>query len=220
MKLRDIAKGTRAVKAVPLRLANAPLLEPGVDWETADDKGTVLVGLRVLTGAETAEAFEKAQASAAKAGVTQWLATHPLCQLHEMAQLVAFACVDNDVRGEPFFVGGAGEVLSEPAIGTDNIAYLAEQIRRWQDEVSPRARSFSGPELLSAIVREAERPENAPETFFSRLRPSEQTSFFHSTAVLLSTLLTSRSLTSADSTPSSSETTEPSASTTPEGDSA
>ncbi len=218
MKLHEIKKGTRAVKAVPLRLATAPLLEPGVDWETADDGGTVIVGIRILTGTETSEALEKAQTSAIKAGVPQWLATHPLCQLHEMAQMVAIACVDNDARDEPFFVGGATEVLGDIAIGSENIAYLAQQIRLWQDEVSPRGPEITTERLISAIVQEAERPEHAPEAFFSRLRPSAQLSCFHSIAVLLSSLLTSRSLTSSDSNSSNSTTTESSSTETPAPD--
>lgn len=208
MKLHEIKKGTRAVKTVPLRLATAPLLDAGADWETADDGGTVMVGIRILTGTETAEAFEKAQDSARKAGVPQWLATHPLCQLHEMAQLVAAACVDDAARGEPFFVGGAAEVLGDIAIGTDNIGYLAQQIELWQNEVSPRGSEVSEERLISAIVQEAERPEHAPEAFFSRLRPKEQLSCIRSMARMLSDLLANRSLIFSESSSSSSTTTE------------
>jgi len=215
MKLHEIKKGTRAVNPVPLRLATAPLLEPGVDWETADDGGTVIVGVRILTGEETSIALKEAQASVSKAGVPHWLATHPLCQLHEMAQLVAVACVDNDSRDEPFFIGGAAEVLGDIAIGSDNIVYLAQQIEDWQSQVSPRGKEIGNEELFAAIVREAERPENAQETFFSRLRQKERTSCIHSMAVLLSSLLTSRSLTSLDSIPSSSTNTESSLATEP-----
>ena len=207
MKLHQVAQGTRAVKPVPLRLANAPLLEAGVDWEKADDGGTVIVGIRIVTGLETSEAIKKAQDVTAKAGVPQWLATHPLCQLHEMAEMVAIGCVDNEARDEPFFVGGSEEVLASPAIGPENIAYLAEQIRNWQDEVSPRSVAITPEALFSAIVREAERPETAPETFFSQLRPKERASYTHSMAKLLSDLLTSRSLSLPLSTDSSSTTT-------------
>jgi hypothetical protein len=207
MKLRDIAQGTRAVKSVPLRLANAPLLEAGVDWEKADDGGTVIVGVRIVTGLETSEAIKKAQDVTAKAGVPQWLATHPLCQLHEMAEMVAIGCVDNEARDEPFFIGGSEEVLASASIGAENIAYLAEQIRNWQDEVSPRGADITPEVLMHAIVREAERPENAPEAFFSRLRPKERVSCIHSMAKLLSDLLTNRSLSSLVSTGSSSTTT-------------
>jgi hypothetical protein len=208
MKLHEVAKGTRAVKPVPLRLANAALLEAGVDWEKVDDGGTVIVGVRIVTGLETSDAIKKAQDAVAKAGVTQWLATHPLCQLHEMAEMVAIGCVDNEEHSEPFFIGGSDEVLASPAIGPENIAYLAEQIRNWQDEVSPRSAEITPEVLMHAIVREAERPENAQETFFSRLRPKERASCIHSMAVLLSTLLTSKSLSSQDFTASSTTTTE------------
>lgn len=191
MKLRQIAKGTRAVKPVLLRLANAPAVD-SPDWET--DEHTVLVGVRVLTGTEIGEALQKAQESVAKAGVPQWLATHPLCRLHEMAQTVAIGCVDNDSRDEPFFVGGFEEVMGSPEIAGANIAYLFEQIELWNEEVNGRSAKLTGEQLISAIVAEAERPEYAPESFFSRLSAASRVSCFHSLAVMLGGLLTSRSL--------------------------
>jgi hypothetical protein len=207
MKLHEIAKGTRAVKPVSLRLANAPAAD-GPDWE--NDENTVLVGVRVLTGDEIGEALQKAQESVAKAGVPQWLATHPLCRLHEMAQTVAIGCVDNDKRDEPFFIGGFDQVMGSPEIAGANIAYLFEQIESWNDEVNGRAKKFTGEELISAIVVEAERPANAPESFFSRLSPASRESCLHSMAVMLTDLLTSRSLSgSLDDTSGSSSNPEP-----------
>lgn len=191
MKLHQIAKGTRAVKPVQLRLANAPAVD-GPDWE--NDENTVTVGVRVLTGTEISEAVQKAQETVAKAGVPQWLATHPLCRLHEMAHTVAIGCVDDEKRDEPFFVRGFDEVMSSPEIGGANIAYLFEQIETWNDEVNGRSQKFTGPQIIAAMVVEAERPENAQETFFSRLSPASRVSFLHSTAVMLTDVLTSRSL--------------------------
>ena len=207
MKLRDIKKGTRAVKAVPLRLANAPAVD-GPDWE--NDEHTILVGVRVLTGTEIGEALEKAQETAAKAGVPQWLATHPLCRLHEMAHTVAIGCVDNEKRDEPFFVGGFDEVMGSPEIAGANIAYLFEQIETWNDEVNGRSAKLTGEQLIAAIVMEAERPEHAQETFFSRLSPASRVSCFHTLAVMLSGLLTSRSLTISPTGGSTTSTTDPS----------
>lgn len=191
MKLHQVAKGTRAVKPVLLRFANAPVVE-GPDWE--EDEHTVKVGVRVLTGNEIGEALQKAQESAAKAGVPQWLATHPLCRLHEMAHTVAVGCVDNEAHGEPFFVGGFDEVMSSPEIAGANIAYLFEQIESWNEEVNGRSQKFDGPQLIAAMVAEAERPANAPEAFFSRLSAASRVNFLHSTAVMLTDVLTSRSL--------------------------
>lgn len=190
MKLREIAKGTRAVRPVSMRLANAPAVD-GPDWE--NDENTIKVGVRVLTGAEISDALQKAQESVAKAGVPQWLGTHPLCRLHEMAHTVAVGCVDDEKRGEPFFVGGFDEVMGSPEIGSANIAFLFEQIELWNDEVNGRTAKLTAEQLISAVVQEAERPENAPERFFSRLSPASRVSCFHSLAKLLSDLLTNRS---------------------------
>jgi hypothetical protein len=212
-KLRDIAKGTRAVKVVPFRPANAPPLEAGAER----DDHTIDVGVRVLTGDEIAEAYSAAQEAALRAGAPQWLDTHPLCRLHEMAQTIAVACVDVDStdRAEPFFVGGAQEALSSPELGGENIAYLYQQFRDWEDECRGTPLDTATPaEVISFVVEEAERPENAAGAPFSRLRPSSQRNLVHSICVLCTSLLTARSLSSSpddSSTPSTSESQPPKA---------
>lgn len=209
MKLHQIAKGTRNVKSVPFRVANAPAVT-GDDWQT--EEGTIEVGIRALTPSESSEVLAKAQESALAAGAKEWLATHPLCELHLMVHLVAIACVDSEKPGEPFFVGGAKEVLTSPEIAGDNLAYLAQQVKLWNDEVGARPVALTTEQLISAVIREAERPENAPETFFSQLRPSSQGSCFRSMAKLLSDLLMVRSLSGSQDATSSTENTAPSSS--------
>ena len=212
MKLHQIAKGTRSVKRIPFRVSNAPEFE-GADWEK--DPNTIEVGIRALTPAESSEVLEKARDAAEKAGVKEWLATHPLCELHLMVHLVAVACVDSEKPGEPFFVGGAKEILDSPEIAGDNLAYLAQQAKLWNDQLGPRDPEMTAEQLISAVVREAERPENSPEAFFSRLRPSSQLSCFRSISKLLSSLLTNRSLSGLPEATSSIETTAPAPSESP-----
>ncbi len=202
MKLHQIAKGTRNVKNVPFRLASSPPVE-GDDWQNAP--GTIQIGIRALTPAESSEVLAKAQESALSAGAKEWLATHPLCELHLMVHLVAIACVDSESPSEPFFVS-AKEVFESPEIAGDNLAYLAQQVRAHNDSVGPRDAELSAEQLIAVLIREAERPENAPEAFFSRLRPSSQLSCFRSTAKLLTSLLTARSLSGLQETISSIET--------------
>lgn len=194
MKLRDVAKGKRAVKAVPFRLANAPDPKPVPAGESVVlDEHTHLVGVRVLTGDELATVYERAQADAKRKGVDQWLDTHPLCRLYEMAHTVAVACVDNEARDEPFFVS-VNEVLSSPDVGEDNIAYLYEQQRAWQDECSLRSnRPLTVTETMAMLAQEAERPENATSPF-SDLRAASLASCFRTTAFLFQNLLMVRSL--------------------------
>jgi len=201
MKLRDLAKGNRAVKAVPFRLANAPDAKPVPPGDDVVlDEWTVLIGVRVLTGNEIADVYEKAEADARRKGVKEWLDTHPLCRLYEMVHLVAAACVDVPARAEPFFASAA-EVLIPPEVCEDNIAYLYEQQRAWQDECSLRSnRPLSVTETMALLAQEAERPENA-QTPFSHLRAASQPSFFHTTALLFQNLLTLSALsTSSDDT--------------------
>lgn len=212
MKLNQIAKGTRSVKRIPFRVSNAPEVQ-GADWEK--DPNTIQVGIRALTPAESSEVLEKARESAEKAGVKEWLATHPLCELHLMVHLVAVACVDSEAPSEPFFVGGAKEILDSPEVAGDNLAYLAQQAKLWNDQLGPREPEMTAEQLISALVREAERPENSPEAFFSRLRPSSQLSFFRSTAKLLTSSLMSKYLSGSPEATSSTETTAPAPSESP-----
>lgn len=206
MKLHQIAKGTRNVKSVPFRSANAAPIQ-GDDWEK--EEGTITVGIRALTPAESSEVLSKAQASALSAGAPEWLATHPLCELHLMVHLVATACVDDEKRDEPFFVGGSREVLESPEIAGDNLAYLAQEVKNWNDEVGARPVDLTPMQLIAAVLEEAERPENAPETFFSRLRPSLLRRCMHSMAKQLADSLMVKSLSGAQGDFSTTPSTDP-----------
>jgi hypothetical protein len=132
-----------------------------------------------------------------------------------MVHLVAVACVDSEAPSEPFFVGGAREILDSPEIAGDNLAYLAQQAKLWNDQLGPRDPDLTVEQLISALVREAERPENAPEAFFSRLRPSSQLSCFRSISRLLTSSLMSKSLFGSPETTSSIATTDPAPSESP-----
>lgn len=193
MKLRNVAKGVRAVKTVTFRLANAPEPRPvELGEEPVRDEHTIEVGVRVLTGGEYAEALSKAQADAQQKGVKEWLDTHPLCRLYEMVHVLAVACVDTEARDEPFFAS-AQEILDSPEVGEDNIAYLYALQRAWQDECSPFIKDFTAEQVVALLATEAERPENAAEQSpFSRMRASTLESFFRITARLFQGLLITR----------------------------
>lgn len=217
-KLENIKKGTRAVKPVPFRLADAPPQLPG----DADDGHTYTVGLRVLTPGEIGSVYELAMADAAKAGVREWLDTHPVCRLAEMVHTVNLAAVDWDSpdRAEPFFVGGVETVRNHPGMTGDSLAYLYEQHRAWQDECGGRVVGTTIGQVMAMVEEEAGRPENAPGVPFSRLRPSSQKDLWHSTCVLLWSLLRDKSgfISSADAStpPGESESAKPESQPSPE----
>lgn len=191
MKLRDLAKGTRAVKQVSFRLANAP--EPKVielDEPVAPDEYTAKLCVRVLTGAEFAEAISRAQADALSKGVKEWLDTHPLCRLYEMVHTLAVACVDADCVAEPFFAS-ADEILKSPEVGEDNIAYLYAKHRAWQDECSPFVKDFTLEQVIGLLALEAERPENS-DSPLDRMPPVLLKSFIRTTASLFANSLNAR----------------------------
>lgn len=203
MKFRDVAKGTRAIKRAEFRLANAPPVKVPLGSPLPQDEYTVAVGLRVLTGAEIASVYEKAQAAAKAAGQAEWLSEHPLCRLHEMAQTLAVACVDIEAPAEPFFAS-AQEVLDSPEIGGDNIAYLYTLHQLWQDQCSIRTDELTVEQVIGLLATEADRPENA-ESPLARMRPSSVASFLRITASLFMSSLTAKSLSgSGDDTSSSS----------------
>lgn len=194
MKFSQVKRGTRAVKAVKFRLANAP-----IEDETAE----VTIGVRVMTGEEQRLVFERAQA--AIKGIDKWDPEHPLCKLHQMAETLALACVDIDDKDNLFFKD-SDEVLKSPELGTDNMVLLFEEQDRWQDECSFRDQKLSAEQMISIIVEEAERPENA-ESPFSRLRPGLAASCIRFMASMCLASARASSLTSSISDTSSSETT-------------
>src|SRR5688500_12376089 len=147
MKFREIAKGKRAWKPVTYRLANAPVesAQPGQD--SPEDPHLQKVGVRVLTGEETAMVYQRAATDAAAKGVAQWEELHPICRVYEMAHTLHLACVDVDAPAEPYFES-ATQVLDDPQLGTDNIAYLFEQHSNFQDECSFQKKTLSVEEVL------------------------------------------------------------------------
>lgn len=172
MKLRDVAKGTWAVKAVPLLLANAAEAPvPGQPPSTAPV--TIKVGVRVLLGEETAKVLEKAQAYALEKGVPEWKDDHPLCSLYKMAFSCLFAvCSVDPITGEPDQTGDLPEpffdsveqMFESKRIGTDNIAYLHDQWVRWEDERSFRGnKKLTLEEAVNAVLVDMEAPDS-PES--------------------------------------------------------
>jgi hypothetical protein len=171
LRLRDVAKGTCAVRAVPLRLANAEAPTPG--QPPSEASATIKVGVRVLLGDETAQVYEKAQALAAEKGVSTWNDEHPLCRLYEMTLAIFFAVVSVDQEtglpvlgedGEPVaFFDSPEQIGTSKSIGTDNIAYLHEQWIRWQDACSIRVKKLGMEEAMAAVLLDMEAPDS-PES--------------------------------------------------------
>jgi hypothetical protein len=186
MKFSNLAKGNRALKPVKFRLGNAPL--PTSPLEATDpipeDEYTARLALKVLTPEETAGVYEKAGKLAREKGVEQWLDTHPICRLYEMACTLFAACVDVEAgeKCEPFFAS-VDEIVNSPSLGSDNIAHLWEQYTIWQDECSLKVKNFSLEEIIATLYIESEREENA-ESPLARMRPSMLASFMRTTAKL------------------------------------
>jgi len=166
-KLRDVAKGTLAVKPVTLRLANA-VAQPG---QTPSDEPTEFkLGLRVLTGDETIEVYEKAAAAAKAKGIAEWDEEHPICALYVMVNRLALAGVDVDeASGLPPDPGkltpcfaSADEILASALIGTENIVWLNSQWVEWQDEHSPLTTKFSFEQAVGMMLQDLDRKDGDP----------------------------------------------------------
>lgn len=174
MKLRDVAKGTWAVKTVPLLLVNAGAPVPG--QPPSEASATVKVGIRVLRGEETAAGLQKARELAAEKGATEWKETDPLCRLYEIAcTLLYCVCAVNQKTGEPEMEGrlpvpffeSVEEMLGSDYIGTDNLGYLHEQWVRHQDECSFRNRKLTIEEAVGAILVDMEAPDSTDSPLLS-----------------------------------------------------
>lgn len=203
-KMRDIARGVRAVKAVSFRRANAGSVQPGSD--PSSDSAQVRLGVRVLLGAETLEVYEKAAAAARDHGVATWDAEDPVCSLFMMAHTLHIACVDLDSdekRRERFFES-VEQILEDDELGTDNIALLYEQQVQWQDEVSGKSPMMTVAEVTRLVLDDAGRKPGDPGPLV-HLRHASLVSCVRTMGQLSLTLLTARSLTGLDSvTPTAS----------------
>jgi hypothetical protein len=176
MKFSELEKGTRAIKVVSFRLGNAPLVEGHKPGDPIpEDEFAVRVGLRIMTGEELARVYKEARAAAFAAGCKEWLDSDPVCRLYE-----------------PFFDRGVQQVLSSPELGADNIAYLFEQHRLWEDEANLRVDGLTLSQIWDLMAKEAARSENAVSPL-ARLRPGALKIYTRTTAVHLATLLMAKS---------------------------
>jgi hypothetical protein len=196
MKLRDVAKGTWAIQPITLRLANTvEASQPGAP--PSREPVQVKLGVRVLTGDETASVYEKALARAKAKGVEKWEEEQPLCNLFKMAYTLELACVDEssppNADPEPFFDGGVEQILSSRHVGTDNIVFLYEEWVKWQDACSIRSTEKMTPERAIALVLADMEAPNDPENPLLKLGHTGLVSCIRITASLLFNSLAGKS---------------------------
>lgn len=201
MKLRDLAKGTLAVNPVTLRLANSyQAAQPG--QPPSSEPVQVELGVRVLTGAETLNVYEKARVRARQKGVETWKDDDPICSGALMAETVAVSYLDR-ADNTPFF-RDADELLESELIGTDNIAYLHEQFVAWQDRCSIRSsQKLTTEQAIAIVLDDMEAPGN-PESPLLKLGHTSLVSLARTLAVLLSRSLKDRSPSGSAGTSSTS----------------
>jgi len=213
-RLSDLQAGTRAIHRVVLPLVNTravglPDLPELAEQRAADAASnggdsapaTVEVGLRILTGGETAGILERARAFARGKGVDDPKEGDPLYELGRMVHTILLAAVDPESppgAATPFFAS-TSEILDSPHIGRDGIVYLAECQESWQDVCSPQVGKVSPDELLEYVGRLA---ADSTSTFFVSLRPGTRWSLARTTALLLLDSLTLRSASGSTSAPS------------------
>lgn len=226
MKLSDIAKGTRAIRRVSLPLCNVRCPElpdlPELAAQRAADKAaheasragqapsaapdtiSVEVGLRVLTGEETAEVLQKAAEFARARGSTDPKQGDPLYDFGVMVHTVAIAAVDPDsdpARPTPF-VASAEELLASPHVGREGIVFLAEAQEAWQDLCSPQLGKFTADDIFAYAERMSADPT---PRFFEQLRPGARWIFARSMASLLRISPLFKSLSGLSTTESGSD---------------
>ncbi len=186
-RFSDIAKGTRAVKVIDFPsdntrcelLADLPELaaqraqdaaRAAAQPEQATPEAPPKIGLRVLTGIETAECLHKARDFAIERGIADPKAGDPIYDLGLMVHTLAIGCVDVDSAEAArvrFFDGGAQQILDH--LDQDRIAYLYARHEIWQDECSPQAMKLSVRDAYAHIVKVTVSDDGGP---FGQMRPA------------------------------------------------
>lgn len=159
--------------------------------------------VRAVSAFEELEAARTAHEEARKRGMGTPEAGDERFDVPRWAAIVAKAFLDADspIEGrEPYFETVA-EVLDLPL---DSISYLFQVQQAWQEEVSPSYKARSIPELIEAVKKVA---ETDGEVFFSRCSPLMQ---LHLSRFMASRLVSSPSMTSPSTSPSSGSTARPS----------
>lgn len=179
--------------------------------EAAAAPDSVVVGLRVLTGQEILEIYDKAAQVALGRNQKADLSS-PIYELAVSVYTLAASCVSADSDPErpvPFFGDseepGAGvenwesaysEILASNHLGRDGILFLSEQQAAWQDICNPQALKIGASRLWELAAEVAADDTGRP--FFS-LRPALQWSFTRFMAVQLLSLMSSLSQPGSDS---------------------
>lgn len=239
IRFKDVASGSRAIKRVTCPLVNVPChLLPDIpelaEQRARDAKkaelagsappaasGSIFVGLRVLTGGEILEIYDKA-AQVAVSRQHKPDDSSPIYNLAVGVYTLAAACVapDSDpARPVPFFGDssepGAGvenwqsaydEIMASPHLGRDGILYLVEQQEAWQDVCNPQALKIGADRMWDLAGEVAADDTGRP---FFAMRPAMRWSF---TRFMALQLLSSTSSPSPPGSSSDSATTEKSSS--------
>lgn len=166
-------KGTRATKPVTLQI-----------WGQE-----VKLSVRPLLAFEEAGALAGGRSYAVSKGVSDPKAKDRLYEIGVMAYTIAVGCADADAADQPFFDGGAEQVLSE--LDTDTIAYLYEQQQLWQDFCCPRKTTVNADEYIQYVFACAGAAEG--DDPLAMLRPVTRASFTRTLAIQHLTLLNLRS---------------------------
>lgn len=219
MKASNLVRGSLAIRRTKLPLARAPEATTEADHRdaaTMNSSAEPEVGLRALSGLETALVLQRAREFAVARGVPEPKEDDELYQYGKAVWCCLLGCVDPDsnaARPEPFFDGGLDQLLALDGLGRDGILLLAELQEQWQEEVSPSARDLEGKAFEEAVAQLAG-PMGG--TFFLNLRPGMRLSLARSMAALLLTLLRGRSPSGSSSTSQPSDAWTPDADADPE----
>lgn len=234
VRFKDVAQGSRAIKRVTCPLVNVPCyLLPDVpelaEQRARDAKkaelagsapppapGSIEVGLRVLSGGEILEIYDKA-AQVAVGRNHKPDESSPIYNLAVGVFTLAASCVcpDSDPADPIAFFGGKGdeqprssdianwqsaydEIMASPHLGRDGILYLVEQQEVWQDICNPSALKIGADRMWELAGEVAADDTGRP---FFALRPAMRWSFTRFMALQLLIWTTSPSQLGSSSEP-------------------
>jgi len=162
--------------------------------------------LRVTTSADDADILAGARAFAEAKGIKDPKSGDPLYDLGSWVHTVLVTAIDPDVtsKHEPYFDGGVDQVLAH--LDRDRLALLVERQAELQESVCPGGKRSLTVEQLTGSMLEAAGLKESDELPFDRWPPALRRTSWHSMALLLAELLTSRVSKSASTSPSASTT--------------
>jgi hypothetical protein len=196
-RFKSILAGPRQRKTITLPFPGARYDAALGKWEGHTDQ----LDVRALRSDEYDDVVSKATAFARAKGVEAPADGDELYERGRMLHTLIVSCIDKDspLEAPIAYFESVDELQTSDLLLPETIAYLFQQQRMWQDEISPLRMNLSEEEYLDGISRTVQ----GDTDFFVSMRPGLQWSSFASMASQLVALKTRELQRSSQAEPAS-----------------